>query len=72
MQGWKLPYIYTLVERLLGHWATSRIIAASDNEREFMLKLGLTNEDRSTVLKYGIDDQTLDYFAESDTCETLN
>ncbi len=64
--------VYTLAERILGRWATSRIIAVSDDEREFILKLGLTEENRVVVIKNGIEDQDLECFSEKGTCEDLN
>ncbi|MDP9439901.1 MAG: glycosyltransferase, partial [Actinomycetota bacterium] len=56
--------VYTLIERLLGHWATSKIIAVSDEEREFILNLKLVPSGRVAVIENGIDDQDFDYLAE--------
>ena len=61
--------VYTLVERTLGHWATSRIIAVSNDEREFIVKLGLAPKDHVVVIKNGLDARDLEYSSEGSTCE---
>lgn len=64
--------VYTLIERILGQWATSKIIAVSDEEREFILNLKLTPSNRVTVIENGIDVQDLEYFSDKATCEIDN
>lgn len=59
--------VYTSIERLLGHWATSKIIAVSHDEREFILKLGLVPKDRVTLIENGIEDENFVYFSGSRT-----
>jgi glycosyltransferase involved in cell wall biosynthesis len=56
--------VYTLVERILGHWATSKIIAVSDEERELILTLKLIPRIRAAVVANGVDEQDLEYFSE--------
>lgn len=56
-------FFYTFVERVLGRWATSKLVAVSEDERELILKLGLVAEDRVAVIENGIDDQYLEYFS---------
>lgn len=55
--------VYTLIERVLGHWATSKVIAVSEDEREFILRLGLVPEDRVAVIENGLDDRVFEYFS---------
>jgi glycosyltransferase involved in cell wall biosynthesis len=57
-------YLYTSIEYILGHWATSRIIAVSEGERELILKLRLVREDHVAIVENGIDDQDLEYFSQ--------
>jgi len=64
--------IYTSVERTLGHWATSKIIAVSEDEREFILKYRLVSRDRIVVIPNAIDDQDLRCLPEMEACEDLN
>jgi glycosyltransferase involved in cell wall biosynthesis len=56
--------VYTLIEYALGHWATSKIIAVSEGERELILKLRLTREDRVAIVENGIDDQDFEDLSE--------
>ena len=63
---------YTLVERILGHWATSKIIAVSDEERELVLTLRLTPRNRVAVVANGIDEQDLKYFSEAPNPENIS
>lgn len=49
--------VYSVVERGLGHLATSRLIAVSEDEREFVLGLGLVPDDRVLLIENGIDDE---------------
>ena len=54
---------YTLVERVLGACATSKMIAVSEDERDFILKLKLVPSERVALIYNGIDDQTFAYFS---------
>jgi glycosyltransferase involved in cell wall biosynthesis len=56
--------VYTLIEYALGHWATSKIIAVSEGERDLILKLRLTREDRVAIVENGIDDQDFEDLSE--------
>jgi glycosyltransferase involved in cell wall biosynthesis len=56
--------VYTLIEYILGHWATSKIIAVSRGECELILKLRLAREDRVAIVENGIDEQDFEYFSE--------
>src|SRR5215210_593976 len=49
--------IYTSIEYVLGQWATSRIIAVSEGEREFILELGLIPANRIVLIHNGLDDE---------------
>ncbi len=55
--------IYTIIERVLGQLATSKIIAVSEDERQLVLKLKLVPADRVTVVNNGLDDDIFRYFA---------
>ncbi len=48
--------VYTWIERFLGHWATSRIIAVSEEERDLILRLKLVPRDRVTLVENGIEE----------------
>lgn len=61
--------VYTLIERALGHYATSRIIAVSEEERRLILELGLVPTGRVELIKNGLDDQDIQYFSEGSDCE---
>lgn len=52
---------YTLIERILGKWATSRIVAVSEDEREFIRKLKLVPDERIVLINNGVDDQDVRY-----------
>lgn len=52
-----------LVERILGYGATSKIISVSEGEREFILKLKLTPQQRVCLINNGVDVRDLDYFS---------
>jgi glycosyltransferase involved in cell wall biosynthesis len=56
---------YTLAERILGACATSKMIAVSEDERDFILRLKLVPKERVALINNGIDDQTFAYFSES-------
>ena len=64
--------VYTLVERALGHYATSRIIAVSEEERRLILKLGLVPTSRVELIKNGLDDQDFQYFFKRSDCADIS
>jgi glycosyltransferase involved in cell wall biosynthesis len=64
--------VYTLVERALGHHATSRIIAVSEEERRLILKLGLVPTSRVELIKNGLDDQDFQYFFKRSDCADIS
>jgi glycosyltransferase involved in cell wall biosynthesis len=53
---------YTMVERVLGQWATSKIIAVSQDERDFIIKQNLVPKERVTLIGNGIDDGEFECF----------
>jgi glycosyltransferase involved in cell wall biosynthesis len=55
---------YTLIERILGNWATSKMIAVSKDEREFILKLKLISNKRLALINNGVDDRDFEYLSE--------
>jgi glycosyltransferase involved in cell wall biosynthesis len=55
--------LYTWIERFFGHWATSKVIAVSEDEREFILRLGITSKERTALISNGIDDVLFKYFS---------
>ena len=64
--------VYTLIERALGRWATSKIIAVSEGERELIVKLGLAPTDRIALIENGIDDEDIQYFSEGANLEDIS
>jgi glycosyltransferase involved in cell wall biosynthesis len=63
--------IYGSIERALGHWATAKIIAVSEDEREFILEHRLVPDDRIVVIPNGIEDQDLPGFPEKVAYEDI-
>jgi glycosyltransferase involved in cell wall biosynthesis len=57
--------MYTLVERVLGNLATSKMIAVSEDERELMLELKLAPDEQIALINNGVEDWSLAYFSES-------
>ena len=55
--------IYASIERGLGHLATSKLIAVSEDEREFALKVKLVPGERVALIENGIDDEEFDQFS---------
>jgi glycosyltransferase involved in cell wall biosynthesis len=55
--------LYTAIERVLGRLATAKIIAVSEDERRFILGLGLTSPDRVALVENGIEDEDFEYFS---------
>jgi glycosyltransferase involved in cell wall biosynthesis len=64
--------VYTLIEYVLGHWATSKIIAVSEGECELILKLRLTRVNRVAIVENGIDDRDFEYLSEGSKREDTN
>jgi len=56
-------FIYTLIERILGRLATSRLIAVSEDESELGNKLTLVRKDRIVVIENAVDDEDFDRLA---------
>jgi glycosyltransferase involved in cell wall biosynthesis len=65
-------FVYTWIERFLGHLATSKFIAVSEDESEFAIKLKLTSDNRVAVIENAIDDQDFEYFSEKIIDEDIN
>jgi glycosyltransferase involved in cell wall biosynthesis len=64
---------YNLIERILGNWATSKMIAVSEDERELILSLKLIPDKRIALISNGVDDRILEYFSEpGDGQEAIN
>jgi glycosyltransferase involved in cell wall biosynthesis len=63
--------IYGSIERALGHWATAKIIAVSEDEGEFILEHRLVPDDRIVVIPNGIEDQDLPGFPEKVAYEDI-
>jgi glycosyltransferase involved in cell wall biosynthesis len=63
--------IYTSIERILGHWATSGIIAVSEGEYEYILNLKLVPSTRLARVQNSLDDIDFDidfeHFSETTT-----
>jgi glycosyltransferase involved in cell wall biosynthesis len=55
---------YALIERFLGHLATSKFIAVSEDESEYAIKIRLTSDKGVAVIENAIDDQDLEYLPE--------
>lgn len=51
-------------ERILGHAATSKVIAVSEGERDFILRLNLTPRKRVALINNGLDARDFEYFSE--------
>jgi glycosyltransferase involved in cell wall biosynthesis len=63
--------VYAQLERVLGHWATSRIIAVSEDERDFILKHRLAPVDRIVVIPNAVDDRDLQCLPKRVACKDL-
>jgi glycosyltransferase involved in cell wall biosynthesis len=59
--------VYTLVERVLGNLATSKMIAVSKEEREMMIKLKLIPSKRIALINNGLDDGAFKAFSRLET-----
>ena len=55
--SWVEAAAYALIERMLGHWATSKFIAVSEEERDLILEYKLTPKKRLVVIENAIDDR---------------
>jgi glycosyltransferase involved in cell wall biosynthesis len=64
--------LYTSIEYVLGHWATSRMIAVSEGEREFVRKLRLVPADRIVVVENGLDDEEIPHLSGEGDREDLS
>jgi glycosyltransferase involved in cell wall biosynthesis len=64
--------VYTSIEYVLGHWATSIMIAVSEGERKFIRKLRLTSADRIVVVENGLDDEDIPHSSGDGDCEDLS
>ena len=64
--------IYTSIEYVLGHWATSKMVAVSEGEREFILKLKLVPANRIVLVENGLDDEDIPHFSEESNCEDIS
>lgn len=53
--------VYTEIERILGHLATSRIIAVSEDERELISGLGLVPDDILALVENGVETRDFDF-----------
>lgn len=51
--------VYAAIERLLGHLATSRLIAVSEAERDFALRLRLVPENKVVTIHNGVEEEDL-------------
>src|SRR5919199_1542268 len=56
--------VYALLERILGHWATSSFITVSEGERNLILKLKLAPSDRITLIENCVKVEDFEYFSE--------
>jgi glycosyltransferase involved in cell wall biosynthesis len=65
-------FVYTWIERFLGHLATSKFIAVSKDESEFAIKLKLTSDNRVAVIENAIDDQDFEYLSEKGVDEDVS
>jgi glycosyltransferase involved in cell wall biosynthesis len=63
---------YTSIEYVLGRSATSRLIAVSGDEREFVLKHKLVPSNRVAVIENAIDDVDFEGFAEEGDYEGMS
>lgn len=64
--------IYTRIERFLGHWATSRIIAVAEEERDSILKLKLVPRDLVALVENGIEEQDFEGFSDKHVHKNLD
>jgi len=63
--------VYASVERMLGHLATSRIIAVSEDEGNFILEHRLVPVDRIVVIPNAVDDRDFQCSRNGVACEDL-
>jgi glycosyltransferase involved in cell wall biosynthesis len=52
--------LYTLIERVLGRFATSKLIAVSEDERDFVVASKLATQEHVVVIENAIDDRDFD------------
>jgi len=65
-------FTYAWIERLLGHAATTKFIAVSEDESEFARKLRLVPNDRIAVIEHGLDHQDFVYLSEKVADKDVN
>src|SRR5215203_4457855 len=65
-------FTYAWIERLLGHAATPKFIAVSEDESEFARKLRLVPNDRTAVIEHGLDHQDFVYLSEKVADKDVN
>jgi glycosyltransferase involved in cell wall biosynthesis len=63
---------YTLIERSLGRFATSKMVAVSEEERDFALKLGLVRRGHVALIRNSIEDRDFEGFHDQGTPEGLD
>lgn len=61
--------LYGVTERVLGQLATSRMIAVSEEEREFILRLGLIADKRAKFIPNSIEDRDFECFGAESLCK---
>jgi glycosyltransferase involved in cell wall biosynthesis len=64
--------IYASIERILGHTATSRVVAVSEGERKLFLKLKLVPKERIVVIQNAIGEELFEYFSETTRQQDLS
>lgn len=64
--------IYGMIERSLGRLATSKMIAVSEEEREFILELGLVSGECVEFIPNSIEDRDFECFRAESPCEALD
>lgn len=62
---------YGLIERALGRFATTKMIAVSEEEREFILRSRLVPDSRVALVENGLDEQIFDSLSGKAPCENL-
>jgi glycosyltransferase involved in cell wall biosynthesis len=63
---------YTLIERTLGRWATSKFIAVSQDECAFAIKHRLVSSDRIVVIPNAIECRDFEYVSEDAIDEDIS
>lgn len=63
---------YGMIERVLGNLSTSKIVAVSEEEHDFVLELGLVREGRVALIRNSIEDGNFEGFHVPESCEGLD